>query len=179
MHGATLPSGAKAYLGVMPAQILSRIYDEFGQRLLEGNVRTFLDFRGGVNSGLRKTLVTEPDNFFAYNNGITLTAESAVVQHDGDVTRIKSLKNLQIVNGGQTTAAIYFAPREKGGVKTANGEIPYRSIDLSKVSVQMKLTIFEESEQEQSIYTGQRSLSMPISRTHCRSLILFPTIQSI
>ena len=149
MHGATLPSGAKAYLGVMPAQILSRIYDEFGQRLLEGNVRTFLDFRGGVNSGLRKTLVTEPENFFAYNNGITLTADSAVVQHDGDVTRIKSLKNLQIVNGGQTTAAIYFAPREKGGVKTANGEIPYRSIDLSKVSVQMKLTIFEESEQEQ------------------------------
>ena len=61
---------------------------------------------------------------FAYNNGITLTADSAVVQHDGDVTRIKSLKNLQIVNGGQTTAAIYFAPREKGGVKTANGEIP-------------------------------------------------------
>lgn len=149
MHGATLPSGAKAYLGVMPAEILSRIYDEFGQRLLEGNVRTFLDFRGGVNSGLRRTLVIEPDNFFAYNNGITLTADSAIVQRDGEVTRIKSLKNLQIVNGGQTTAAIYFAPREKGGIKTANGEIPYRSIDLSKVSVQMKLTIFEESEQEQ------------------------------
>ena len=63
MHGATLPSGAKAYLGVMPAEILSRIYDEFGQRLLEGNVRTFLDFRGGVNRGLRHTLLTEPKLF--------------------------------------------------------------------------------------------------------------------
>jgi hypothetical protein len=148
MRGATLPTGATAYLGVMPAEILSRIYDEFGQRLLEGNVRTFLDFRGGINRGLRETLVIEPENFFAYNNGITLTADSAVIASEGDVTKIKSLKNLQIVNGGQTTAAIYFAPREKGGIKTPDGEIPFRSIDLSKVSVQMKLTIFEESEQE-------------------------------
>lgn len=158
MKGAHLPSGATAYLGVMPAEILAKIYDEFGQRLLEGNVRTFLDFRAGVNRGLRTTLVTEPENFFAYNNGITLTADSAVVEREGDVSKVKSLKNLQIVNGGQTTAAIYFAPREKGGIKTPDGEIPFRSIDLSKVSVQMKLTIFKESEQEQiDLYRSQIS----------------------
>lgn len=145
MKGANLPSGAKAFLGVMPATILSKIYDEYGQRLLEGNVRTFLDFRSGVNRGLRITLATEPENFFAYNNGITLTADSAEVLEEGSVTYVNRLKNLQIVNGGQTTAAIYFAPKEPGGVKTADGELLFKDIDLSKVSVQMKLTVFNES----------------------------------
>lgn len=145
MKGAVLPSGAQAFLGVMPATILSRIYDEYGQRLLEGNVRTFLDFRSGVNRGLRVTLATEPENFFAYNNGITLTADSAEVYEEGSVTYVNRLENLQIVNGGQTTAAIYFAPKEPGGVKTPSGEVLFRDIDLSKVSVQMKLTVFNES----------------------------------
>ena len=149
IKGADLPTGATAYLGVMPGETLSRIYDEYGQRLLEGNVRTFLDFRGGVNRGLRMTLVAEPENFFAYNNGITLTADAATVDNTNSRIRITSLKNLQIVNGGQTTAALYFAPKEKGMVKTANGDIPYSSIDLSKVSIQMKLTIFNNSEKDQ------------------------------
>jgi hypothetical protein len=147
--GADLPNGATAYIGVMPGEVLAEIYDEYGQRLLEGNVRTFLDFRGGVNRGLRKTLVTEPENFFAYNNGVTLTADSAVVRHEENISFINGLENLQIVNGGQTTAAIYFAPRESGGVQTSNGLTPYRSIDLSKVSVQMKLTVFSETAQEE------------------------------
>lgn len=149
IKGADLPTGATAYLGVMPGETLSRIYDEYGQRLLEGNVRTFLDFRGGVNRGLRMTLATEPENFFAYNNGITLTADSATVDQTDSRIRITALQNLQIVNGGQTTAAMYFAPKEKGVIKTVGGDIPYSSIELSKVSIQMKLTIFNDSEKEQ------------------------------
>ena len=148
IKGADLPSGATAYLGVMPGATLSKIYDEFGQRLLEGNVRTFLDFRSSVNRGLRITLATEPENFFAFNNGITLTADTATVMHDGDLAYIHSLTNLQIVNGGQTTAALYFAPKEAGGIQTSNGLLPYRKIDLEKVAVQMKLTVFEETEQD-------------------------------
>lgn len=148
IRGAELPGGARSYLGVMPAQLLSNIYDEFGQRLLEGNVRTFLDFRSGVNKGLRRTLLLEPDNFFAYNNGITLTADAAEIENIGDYEVIKSLQNLQIVNGGQTTASIYFAPKDPGGIKTPDGELQYKSIDLSRVSVQMKLTVFSADNKE-------------------------------
>lgn len=147
--GADLPSGATAYIGVMPGEVLSKIYDEYGQRLLEGNVRTFLDFRGNVNRGLRRTLVAEPENFFAYNNGITLTADSATVRHEKNISFVNDLENLQIVNGGQTTAAIYFAPREAGGVQTPDGLMPFKGIDLSNVSVQMKLTVFSETPQEE------------------------------
>lgn len=150
IQGAQLPDGASSYLGVMPASTLSKIYDEFGQRLLEGNVRTFLDFRGGVNKGLRRTLVLEPENFFAYNNGITLTADAAEVESKDGVHFITSLENLQIVNGGQTTAALYFAPKENGAIKTAQGDKPYKSIDLDKVSIQMKLTVFSGEDKEQA-----------------------------
>ena len=138
--------GFSTYLGVMPAQLLSAIYDEYGQRLLESNVRTFLDFRAGTNRGMRKSLVTEPENFFAYNNGITVTATAVETEQKGGQLLITSLDNMQIVNGGQTTAAIYFSPREKGGIKGADRTYNYSDIDLSKVYVQMKLTVIEDKE---------------------------------
>ena len=138
--------GFSTYLGVMPAQLLSAIYDEYGQRLLESNVRTFLDFRADTNRGMRKSLVTEPENFFAYNNGITVTATAVETEQKGGQLLITSLDNMQIVNGGQTTAAIYFSPREKGGIKGADRTYNYSDIDLSKVYVQMKLTVIEDKE---------------------------------
>jgi len=138
--------GFSTYLAVMPAQLLSAIYDEFGQRLLESNVRTFLDFKSGTNRGMRKSLVSEPEHFFAYNNGITVTATAIeTMQEDGHLL-ITSLDNMQIVNGGQTTAAIYFSPREKGGIKGAERMYNYSDIDLNKVYVQMKLTVIEDKE---------------------------------
>lgn len=138
--------GVNTYLGVMPAHLLSAIYDEFGQRLLESNVRTFLDFRAATNRGMRKSLVTEPDHFFAYNNGITVTATAINTEEEGGKLLITSLDNMQIVNGGQTTAAIYFSPREKGGIRAADRTYNYSDIDLRKVYVQMKLTVIEEKE---------------------------------
>jgi hypothetical protein len=130
----------------MPARLLSSIYDEFGQRLLESNVRTFLDFRALTNRGMRKSLLTEPENFFAYNNGLTVTATAVETEEVDGQLIITSLENMQIVNGGQTTAAIYFSPREKGGIKGADRTYNYSDIDLEKVFVQMKLTVIDDKE---------------------------------
>ncbi|MDA7880656.1 AIPR family protein [Mariniblastus sp.] len=114
-------------------------------------MRTFLDFRAGTNRGMRKTLVTEPEHFFAYNNGITVTATSAETKEiDGQLV-ITSLENMQIVNGGQTTAAIYFSPREKGGIRSADQTHSYSDIDLSKVYLQMKLTVIDNKEAGESL----------------------------
>jgi hypothetical protein len=109
--------------------MLVSIYEDFGQKLFEQNVRTFLQFRGGVNRGLRNTIETAPEMFFAYNNGITATASA--VQF-GDNGNINLIKNFQIVNGGQTTSAIYAANKVS-------------KIDVSNVSVQMKLSVVKES----------------------------------
>ena len=147
----TLENGISTYLAIMPGQLLSSIYNEFGQRLLESNVRTFLDFRAGTNSGMRKTLLTEPDNFFAYNNGLTVTATSIKTEIVNGEFIINEMENMQIVNGGQTTAAIYFSPKDKGGIKGADRDYFFRDIDLSKVFVQMKLTVVGEREAADSI----------------------------
>jgi len=142
----TLSDGVSTYLGVMPGYLLSEIYNEFGQRLLESNVRTFLDFRAGTNRGMRKSLLQEPENFFAYNNGITVTGSKIETQtFDGQI-HVTKIENMQIVNGGQTTAAIYFSPREKGSIKGLNEEKYFKDIDLQKVYVQMKLTVVGDKE---------------------------------
>lgn len=122
-----------SYLLVMPGLILANLYDKFGERLLEQNVRTFLQFRGNVNKGIRNTIQNEPEMFFAYNNGLTTTAES--VQTNITHNKILSVKNLQIVNGGQTTASIFTAAKKN-------------KADLSKVYVQVKLTIIQPEKVE-------------------------------
>lgn len=116
----------ESYLLVMPGDMIADLYDRYGEQLLEQNVRTFLQFRGNVNRGLRNTLLNEPHMFFAYNNGLSATAESVEFQ-DGN-TRISSITNLQIVNGGQTMASIFAAKKKS-------------KADLSNVYVQMKLSI--------------------------------------
>lgn len=96
-----------AYLAIFPGRFLSDVYYKYGSRLLEGNVRAFLSNKGKINQGIRRTILTEPTKFFTYNNGIACTAESVSINKDG--TKITSMKDLQIINGGQTTASLTSA----------------------------------------------------------------------
>jgi hypothetical protein len=100
-------SNYDAYLGIVPGEFLAKIYYDYGSRLLQGNVRAFLSFRGNVNKGIRSTIMKQPENFFTYNNGIAIVARS--VRFSADRTRITYFKDLQIINGGQTTAALASA----------------------------------------------------------------------
>lgn len=106
----------RAFLCVIPGTVLADIYLKFGSRLLEGNVRSYLGTRGRINKMIRKTVTTEPTMFFAYNNGISATATKAVVVPHGDGLRLTEVTDLQIVNGGQTTATLAsaLADREAG-----------------------------------------------------------------
>ncbi|WP_079914812.1 AIPR family protein [Paenibacillus sp. 32352] len=125
----------ESYLAFMPGKLLAQIYEEYGERLIERNVRSFLQFRG-VNKDIRKTILNEPHMFLAYNNGIAATAEQVeFTQGNGNgLPAIKSIKDLQIVNGGQTTAAIYYASKNE------------KEADVSKIHVQMKLTVIKDAE---------------------------------
>lgn len=118
-----------AYLLMIPGEVLYRVYDKYGTRLLERNVRAFLQARGKVNKGIRDTIVREPRRFLAYNNGIAATAaEVTEIRRPDGTLAIASVKDFQIVNGGQTTASIYHAvKRDKA--------------DISQVSVQAKLSV--------------------------------------
>ena len=122
-------AGHESYLAIMPGKVLAQIYDRWGARLLEQNVRVFLQARGKVNKGIRGTIENEPTMFFAYNNGITATAEVVEIDDAKGRLLLSRLKNFQIVNGGQTTASIHVAER--------NG------VDVSGTFVQMKLSVVD------------------------------------
>ena len=117
-----------AMLVVFPAAWLADIYHEYEARLLELNVRSFLQATGKVNRGIRDTLRDEPERFLAYNNGISATASQvSLVDLPGGGRGIARMRDLQIVNGGQTTASIHRASRT--------------GVDLSAVAVQGKVTV--------------------------------------
>lgn len=123
----------QSYLTVIDGGTLVRIYEDFGQKLFEQNVRTFLQFKGNVNKGLRNTIEYKPEMFFAYNNGITATA--AAVEIDEKTGNLKKLWNFQIVNGGQTTSAIYAANKNS-------------SLSVSDIAVQMKLSVVKDQDHQ-------------------------------
>ena len=125
----------KSYLMVMPADALATLYGKFGARLLEQNVRTFLQARGNVNKGIRATIMNEPGMFFAYNNGITATAQSIDTEESDFGLKVTRIVDLQIVNGGQTTASLFHTRKRDGA-------------DLSHIFVQMKLSVIDSQENE-------------------------------
>ena len=123
-----------SYLCVLPAKVIAALYREFSSRLLEKNVRSFLQFRG-VNKGIRETIRKEPEKFVAYNNGLTITATKAEIESKSGNITIKSLTDFQIVNGGQTTCTIYFTQKD--------------GFDISKVKVMAKINVAKETTEEE------------------------------
>lgn len=124
-----------AYLAVVPGEFLSEIYKDLGARLLEANVRSFLNTTGSVNKGIAKTLANDPSKFFAYNNGISTTAKSVEFRQTNDGLLLTKFIDFQIINGGQTTASLASsAIRDKNPLKN--------------VFVQMKLTILKKENQD-------------------------------
>jgi hypothetical protein len=126
----------RSYVAIIPGNLLHSLYHEFGPRLLELNVRSFLQARGKVNQGIRDTLRAEPDRFMAYNNGISITAEELDLQENGSgFLAIRKITGLQIVNGGQTVASIHRAGEQD-------------KVDLSCVFVQAKITLVSAAQIE-------------------------------
>lgn len=128
-----------SYLAVIRGKQLADIYDKWGARLLESNIRSFIQARRkSVNEGIRDTIKGEPDMFFSFNNGLSVTADAIDTKMDGAGILILSAKNLQIVNGGQTTASLHAALRHSP-----------ENLDL--VHVQIKLTVVPSESSEQVV----------------------------
>lgn len=130
--------GYEAYIAIIPGKLLSEIYIEHGSKVLEGNVRAFLGTSGSksVNSGIRRTINNEPDKFFTYNNGIATTAADIETEEKDGQLYITKIVDLQIINGGQTTASLAEAV-----LKKTNPE-------LNGIFVPMKLTVIDDRETE-------------------------------
>jgi len=127
----------ECYLAIVPGRVLAILYQNYGTRLLESNVRAFLQQTGKVNQGIRDTIRDKPHMFLTYNNGLASTAQEVKTRRteDGQLV-ITSISDFQIVNGGQTTASLFHTSRK------------YKEVDLSSVFVQMKLTVIKDEEKK-------------------------------
>ena len=129
----------ESYLAVFPGQFLYTIYGEYGSRLLEQNVRSFLQFSGKINKGIKETIQKTPHRFFAYNNGLSITADKLELDTKGQ--HIEKISNLQIVNGGQTTASIYYSAKQ------------YKC-DLENIYIQAKISVIKNESDFQTIVSS-------------------------
>ncbi|MDX6746830.1 AIPR family protein [Polaribacter sp. PL03] len=149
----------ESYLCVLPADGIASLYRRYSTRLLEKNVRSFLQFRG-VNGGMRKTIRETPEKFIAYNNGLTITATDRNLVEDNGKLFLKSLTDFQIVNGGQTTASIFFSKKD--------------NLDISEINLMAKINIAKNLNEEDlntlisniSLYSNSQS---KVSRVDLRS----------
>jgi len=123
-------SDYQSWLAIIPGLALADIYEQYGARLLEQNVRSFLQFTGKINKGIRNTILKEQHMFMAFNNGIAATAEEVTITNlpNNQGKAIAQVKDFQIVNGGQTTASVYHTWKKD-------------KVDISNVFVPVKLTI--------------------------------------
>lgn len=141
-----------AYMGIVPGRFLADIYLKYGSKLLQGNVRAFLSVRGKVNKGIRRTIIETPQNFFTYNNGIAIVARSVGFSEDG--TKITHFKDLQIINGGQTTASLANAVIRKEDKK-----------GMDNLFVPMKLTVLNvENDMSEEEVEKYNEITKTISR---------------
>ncbi len=138
LHANLGEGSSESYLAVVPGEMLASLYERYDSRLLEQNVRTFLQARGNVNKGIRATILNEPSMFFAYNNGITATAQSVEIVQSGDGIAIARVKDLQIVNGGQTTASLFHTRKRD-------------RVSLEHIFVQMKLSVVAPEDSERIV----------------------------
>lgn len=130
--------GYEAYIAIIPGNLLAQIYIEHGSKVLEGNVRAFLGTNGykSVNSGIRRTINTDPTKFFTYNNGIATTAADVEIEEINGEMLITKIADLQIINGGQTTASLAEAVLKK------------TNVSLDGIFVPMKLTVIDDRDTE-------------------------------
>lgn len=142
-YSGTEGGGYDSYLCAIPGKVLADLYGKYTSRLLESNVRSFLKATTKTNKAIKGTILREPQMFFAYNNGITVTATGIKLNGRGD--RIESVTAMQIVNGGQTTVSIYNVSRSR--------EHP----DISQVYVPMKISVISKEDAEDIVPKISRS----------------------
>jgi hypothetical protein len=127
---------SRVCVGRIPVSEVAALMKSHGERLLERNIRRYLGLHGNrVNEGIRSTLQSAaPENFYFFNNGLTLVCDkftyNALQQGDFQI----KVKNLQIVNGGQSCMTIYKVAEElekKGSTLPTSASVLVRLYELS------------------------------------------------
>ncbi|GGV15723.1 hypothetical protein GCM10010182_40890 [Actinomadura cremea] len=121
-----------AWQGTVAARDVERWYAEHADALYEQNVRKSLGLTR-TNSGIKETLLNEPENFWYFNNGITVLCDEIVPHYPGrrrpDEPVVLTMKGVSIVNGAQTVTAIHEA-MSVNAERVEEADVTVRAISL-------------------------------------------------
>lgn len=101
-------SGWKSVVAPVSGRWLADQYEAHGTDLFSANLRGYLGSRkadANINNGIKATAASEPENFFIFNNGITLLVENLELKGRRGSRKV-TFDGLSIVNGAQTTGSI-------------------------------------------------------------------------
>lgn len=103
----------RVILGRVSIMEIYRLMEEFGDSLLEKNIRRYLG-KNIVNDGIERTLLDNEkrQNFFFFNNGATMICKKFSFNGLQEQDWIVKTSDLQIINGGQTCKTIYQTVKE-------------------------------------------------------------------
>lgn len=127
----------EAYYGQVNGSEISAWWEKYQTGLFEKNLRNALGDTD-VNAEIRKTIQSAPENFWYFNNGITMVCKSAKKNMIGGADRDHGTfhcENISIVNGAQTVSTIgrYFQSTKDKAVEN--------------ISVQMRIIALGNEEQ--------------------------------
>lgn len=97
----------KAIYGSVNGSSFAQLWSQYKSRLFSENIREFLS-KSSVNDDIKNTIINEPDNFFYYNNGVTILCQNFIKKPIviGRDTGQFEINDLKIVNGAQTVGSI-------------------------------------------------------------------------
>lgn len=102
-----------AYITTVSGKWLKSQYDQYNDELFTINYRGFLGLgkRRKINSGIKTTAETAPNDFFVFNNGITILTKKI---------EDNKLHGISIINGAQTTGSISNANAKEEALESIN-----------------------------------------------------------
>ncbi|WP_145148513.1 AIPR family protein [Paenibacillus xylanexedens] len=108
----------RVVIGKMNVKDISILLEKYGDALLEKNIRRHLGIhKNRVNSDIQNTLISDKkSNFYFFNNGITMVCSQFNYNKFTEENRLFNVKDLQIINGGQTSKTILQTLKDNPGI---------------------------------------------------------------
>jgi hypothetical protein len=123
---------------------LAKIYNNYRERIFQQNVRYSLGLRSkSINRQILETAIddTRNINFWYFNNGITIVCKKINEANSGKVINLDSA---QIINGAQTTYALYEA--YKNGDLKNDVEVLVKAIETDDRNFVESVTLYTNSQ---------------------------------
>ncbi|WP_243762341.1 AIPR family protein [Streptomyces sp. Tu 3180] len=143
-----------SYQGSLWARDVADMYERHGARLFSKNIRQSLGLTR-INVGIEKTLTEEPENFWYFNNGITILCDKVEPFYPGrrhpDHPVDLKLTHATVVNGAQTVTSIHRALQQEPEAVT-EADVVVRVIALGEDYAGFASRIAETTNTQNDVY---------------------------